>query len=56
MPIFTFDQIAELERADGNADKAQDLHIEPLQQAPDVPVLAFVQHDFQPAFARALAQ
>ena len=43
-----FRQVAELQRADGDAYEPQHADVERRQQAPDLPVAAFVQHDFQP--------
>ena len=48
-PRLAFGQIAQLQRTDRHAHKPQHGDVEGFEQAPDLPVAAFVEHDFKPA-------
>ena len=51
LAVFTTFELAETQRPDRDSYQFQDIHIERCQEPSDVPILAFVQHYFDPAVA-----
>src|SRR3546814_8846555 len=56
MPPLALAQITQHQRADGDPDQAQHRHIAGREQAPDLPVAALGEHDFQPGIALTATQ
>jgi len=45
---LAFGQISELQRTDSDAHKPQNVHTKPREQTPNVPILAFIEDNFNP--------